>query len=200
MSSPIEAYQLTLLAMVEPMCKFLGPQGLAYFQGISDAGRGELCAANLSLHGGHGMRVRNMMREKGIMVEICLTSNASILGVSGLEHPFLLYRRAGIPLNLNTDDEGVSRSNLTNELVRAVRTYNLHYSDLKEFARNSIEYSFLPGQSLYRNRDYRKLIKGFDGVRKPQWSPSISAQGAMRQSDKLRVQVRLERAWAQFER
>lgn len=140
------------------------------------------------------------MREKGIMVEICLTSNASILGVSGLEHPFLLYRRAGIPLNLNTDDEGVSRSNLTNELVRAVRTYNLHYSDLKQLARNSIEFSFLPGQSLYRNRDYRKLIKGFDGVRKPQWSPSISAQGAMRQSDKLRVQVRLERAWAQFER
>ena len=54
---------LAILALVEPMSRFLGREGLAYFQGISDAGRGSLAAANLSLHGGHGIRVRNKMRE-----------------------------------------------------------------------------------------------------------------------------------------
>ncbi len=139
------------------------------------------------------------MRDKGILVEICLTSNASILGVSGDRHPFELYRANHIPICLNTDDEGVSRSNLTNELVRAVRTYNLSYRDLKEFARNSLEYSFLSGESLYVDRNYGKLRSGFDGVRKRSWTPSRAALKQMAESDKLRVEVRLERAFSNFE-
>jgi len=37
----------------------------------------------------------------------------------------------------------------------AADTFDLTYPDLKEIARNSIEYSFLPGQSLWRDHDYR---------------------------------------------
>jgi adenosine deaminase len=44
----------------------------------------------------------------------------------------------------STDDEGVSRSDLTLEYERAVLDYNLTYSDLREIVRNSLEYSFLP--------------------------------------------------------
>ena len=50
---------------------------------------------------------------------------------------------------LSTDDEGVSRIDLTREYVRAVETYALTYADLKELVRNSLEYSFLGGGSLW---------------------------------------------------
>lgn len=139
------------------------------------------------------------MRERGVSVEICLTSNDGILGVMGDRHPFNLYRRAGIPVNLNTDDEGVSRSNLTMEFVRAVRTYSLSYSDVKELARNSLEYAFLPGKSLYLGHRFDRLQPAFADVRTPAWKPSPAAGRQMQQSDKLRVQIRLERALTAFE-
>jgi adenosine deaminase len=83
------------------------------------------------------------MHERNIAVEINLTSNDAILGVRGDRHPFPVYRRNRVPVVLSTDDEGVSRSNLTLEYQRAVMDYNLTYSDLKEIVRNSLEYSFL---------------------------------------------------------
>ena len=71
------------------------------------------------------------MAAKHMMVEINLTSNDVILGVSGKDHPFPIYRQFGVPVALSTDDEGVSRIDLTHEYVRAVETYNLNYADLK---------------------------------------------------------------------
>ena len=108
---------------------------------------------------GHGVDVAGesdapqLLREmaaRHVAVEICLTSNAVILGVEGAAHPLPIYLRYGVPLCLATDDEGVSRSDLTAEFLRAVATYHLGYLQLKQMARNSLEYSFLPGRSLWR--------------------------------------------------
>jgi adenosine deaminase len=139
------------------------------------------------------------MRREGIAVEICLSSNASILGVSGAQHPLKLYRQAGIPVFLNTDDEGVSRSTFTLEWIRGVREQGLGYKDLKEMARNSIEYSFLAGQSLYEGRSFGKLVGAFRDVRQAGWKPDAAAQKLLDASEKMRVQVRLERAFVEFE-
>ncbi len=49
-----------------------------------------------------------------------------------------------MPFVLSTDDEGVSRIDLTNEYLRAVTEQGLGYADLKAAARASLEYSFLP--------------------------------------------------------
>jgi adenosine deaminase len=89
-----------------------------------------------------------MARDK-IAVEINLTSNDVILGVKGADHPLALYRKAGVPFVLSTDDEGVSRIDLTNEYLRAVTEQGLGYADLKAAARASLEYAFLPGPSLW---------------------------------------------------
>lgn len=89
------------------------------------------------------------MADRHIMVEINLTSNDVILNVKGSEHPFMLYRKAGVPVALSTDDEGVSRIDLTHEFVRAADTYPLSYHDLKLMVRTSIEHAFLPGDSLW---------------------------------------------------
>ena len=54
---------------------------------------------------------------------------------------------------LSTDDEGVSRIDITHEYVRAVETFGLRYPDLKQMVRTGMEHSFLPGDSLWRDRD-----------------------------------------------
>lgn len=141
-----------------------------------------------------------MMKREGILVEVCLSSNASILGVSDRQHPFTLYRAAGVPVCLNTDDEGVSRSNLTMEWLKGVRSFGLSYRDLKEMARNAIEYSFLSGPSLYVSRDYSKLRPGWEGVRRSDWRPPASYATLGARHEKLARQIRLERAFVEFER
>ena len=93
------------------------------------------------------------MAQKHIMVEINLTSNDGILGIKGGDHPLPFYRRAGVPVALSTDDEGVSRIDLTHEYVRAALEYNLTYADLKQMARTGLEHSFLPGKSLWSRED-----------------------------------------------
>jgi adenosine deaminase len=140
------------------------------------------------------------MRDQGIAVEVCPSSSAAILGIEGDRHPFRLYRRAGVPLTLNTDDEGVSRSNMTMEYVRAVRSWNLTYADLKELARNSLEYSFLPGESLFERHDYHRPRRPFRRLREHGWSPTLEDAKLLAASDKATVQARLERAFVQFER
>jgi adenosine deaminase len=84
------------------------------------------------------------MAAKHVMVEINLTSNDVILNVKGADHPLPLYRLYHVPVALSTDDEGVSRINLTHEYVRAAMTYPLSYGDLKQMVRTGIEHSFLP--------------------------------------------------------
>jgi len=105
---------------------------------------------------GHGISIAwerdlvsllEQMRDEGILVEINLTSNESILGVRDDAHPFQLYRRAGVPVCLTTDDEGVSRSNLTREYVKAVRRYDLDYDDIKTISRDCLVHSFLPKET-----------------------------------------------------
>ena len=139
------------------------------------------------------------MRKQGVAIEICLTSNATILGVEGSRHPFALYRKAGVPVTLNTDDEAINRSSLTLEFVRAARTYNLSYADVKTLARNSIAYSFLPGDSLFLDSQYRNLRPEFAGIAHPGWKPSAEAQRLLDASEKMQVQARLEQAFARFE-
>jgi adenosine deaminase len=101
----------------------------------------------------HPHQLMKEMAAKHVMVEINLTSNDVILGVSGKNHPLPLYRMFGVPVALSTDDEGVSRIDLTNEYVRAVQTYDLPYAELKKMARTGLEHAFLPGTNLWAKPD-----------------------------------------------
>src|SRR5208337_4872998 len=93
------------------------------------------------------------LAQKHVMVEINLSSNEGILGVKGADHPFPLYRAAHVPVALSTDDEGVSRIDITHEYVRAALDYHLTYQDLKRLARTGMEHDFLPGSSLWAAPD-----------------------------------------------
>ena len=105
------------------------------------------------LHEDNPQALLKEMAAKHIDVEINLISNEGILGITGTNHPLRTYRSAHVPFSLSTDDEGVSRTDLTHNYVQAVLDQDLSYSDLKQSARASLEHSFLPGPSLYTSPD-----------------------------------------------
>jgi adenosine deaminase len=82
------------------------------------------------------------MAARNVLVEVALTSNDAILGVHGSAHPLAAYLRAHVPVALVTDDEGVSRSDMTHEYLRGVTDQGLDYATLRTMARNSLTYSF----------------------------------------------------------
>src|ERR1700689_3249194 len=140
------------------------------------------------------------MAAKHVMVEINLSSNDMILGISGKNHPFPIYRKFGVPVALSTDDEGVSRIDITHEYVRAVETYALTYADLKQMVRTGLEHNFLPGPSLSREQDvFTRPVAAcsseFLGAEKP--SPNCAA--LLKSSEKAQQQRELERRFRAFE-
>lgn len=96
------------------------------------------------------------LARRDVMIEICLTSNDTILGVRKEQHPLATYLQYGVPVALATDDEGVSRSEISREYLKAAEEHRLGYIQLKTMARTSLQYSFLPGVSLWA--DARRFI------------------------------------------
>jgi adenosine deaminase len=140
------------------------------------------------------------MAAEHVMVEIALTSNDVILGISGKDHPFPVYRRFGVPVALSTDDEGVSRIDLTHEYVRAVETYGLRYADLKLLVRTGLEHSFLPGASLWGDPDiFKRPVAGCSQETFAKEEPSPSCAQFLHTSEKAAQQWELERRFRAFE-
>lgn len=88
------------------------------------------------------------MAQQGIPVEINLSSNRFILGIAPEAHPLSLWRYADTPIVLCTDDEGVLRSQLSEEYVLLYRHHNFSYTQIKQLAFNALEYSFLKEPAL----------------------------------------------------
>ena len=140
------------------------------------------------------------MAQRHVMVEVNLTSNDVILDVSGKDHPLPLYRRYGVPVALSTDDEGVSRIDLTHEFVRAAETYALSYSDLREMARTSLEHSFLPGSSIWRESDvFTREVAACSANSPGADEPSSACVAFLQTNEKARQQWELERRLRKFE-
>lgn len=140
------------------------------------------------------------MAAKHVMVEINLTSNDVILGVSGKDHPLPVYRKFHVPVALSTDDEGVSRINMTHEYVRAAETYALRYADLKQMVRTGLEHDFLPGASLWREPDvFTRTAAACAPVAPGAAKPSAACADFLKSSEKAQQQWELERRFREFE-
>jgi adenosine deaminase len=139
------------------------------------------------------------MAEKHILVEINLSSNAEIYKVQGKNHPILLYMQYGVPIALSTDDEGVLRTNLSEQYKQAVLTYNFSYLTLKKLARNSISYSFLPGNNLWLDPNYHFPVPVCrNGFKQPSII-SPACQQFLNTSEKAQLQWQLESRFLKFE-
>jgi len=141
------------------------------------------------------------MASKHVMVEVNLTSNDVILNIKGDDHPFELYRRYGVPVALSTDDEGVSRIDLTHEYVRAAVTYPLTYRDFKKMVRTSLEHSFLPGASIWQLSTPETLDKPVAACtgQVGQDAPAGECADLVSGSEKAQQQWELERRFHIFE-
>jgi len=140
------------------------------------------------------------MAKQHIMVEINLTSNDGILGIKGANHPLAAYRAAHVPWALSTDDEGVSRIDLTHEYVRGVEEQNLTYADLKQSARTSLEHAFLGGESLYPHPDdFAHRIAACAALIIPTSQPSTACEAFLYKNEKAAEQWTLEHRFAIFE-
>jgi adenosine deaminase len=158
---------------------------------------------------GHGVDImyenepQSLLKEmaaRHIMVEINLTSNDVILGVVAPWHPLPAYRAAGVPTAFSTDDEGVSRIDLTNEYTRAAMEFNLSYLDLKSSARTSLEHSFLPGASLWQKPDvFTQVVSACAGQPLGAANPTPKCLTLLQSSEKAAEQWQLEHRFDQFE-
>jgi len=139
------------------------------------------------------------MAAEGIAVEINLTSNAQILGVEGAEHPFPTYRAYGIPVTLSTDDEGVSRIDLTHEYQRAIQTYDLDYDDIRALSRNALTYAFVEGESLWADPAGFRPVAACATAMPGRSAPDQACSAFLAENRKAALQWRLEQELAAFD-
>ncbi len=157
---------------------------------------------------GHGVDVMfeedpfgllKLMAQRRVAVEVNLTSNAQILGVQGADHPFPVYRARGVPVVLSTDDEGIERIDRTHELQRAVQTYRLDWYGLVALERNTLEYAFVDGASLWANPVSWRFVRECEGSY-PAIKPSSTCAAFLERSEKARLQWALEADLIAFDR
>ena len=158
---------------------------------------------------GHGVDVMmekdpvGLLREmavRNVLVEINLTSNDQILGVSGDDHPLPTYMKYGVPVAIATDDEGVARSDMTHEYLRAVQGYHLPYTELKRMTRQSLEHSFLPGESLWASTKEFRMVTACANDSAGSGKPSGACAKFLQANERAHEQWKLETAFAEFER
>ncbi|HEX5705322.1 MAG TPA: hypothetical protein VFX97_19135 [Pyrinomonadaceae bacterium] len=140
------------------------------------------------------------MATRGVLVEICLSSNDLILGVKGKAHPLSTYLKYEVPVALATDDAGVARSEISNEYLKAAEEQGLGYLQLKTMARNSLQYSFVSGDSLWS--DGRKFTSVGE-CRRDLILMKLTSSGCrqfLESSEKAKLQWRLEEQFREFER
>jgi adenosine deaminase len=140
------------------------------------------------------------MARKHVMVEINLSSNEGILGITGNRHPFRYYRAAHVPVAFSTDDQGVSRIDLTHEYVRAAIDYHLGYEDLKQLSRTGMEHNFLAGMSLWADADrFGAPVAACKGQVPGTPRPSAACRSFLDANEKAAAQWELERRLREFE-
>ena len=177
------------------------PEGMFHIRSSIERGHAERIGHGVDvMYEDNAVALLREMAERHTLVEICLTSNDVILGVKGDHHPLPMYLRYGVPVALATDDEGVSRSDMTREYQRAAETYGLGYRELKNIARNSIAYSFLPGQSLWSAAAKFSRV-GACAKDDPQTEKlSAACREFLEASERAQQQWKLEKAFSRFEK
>jgi hypothetical protein len=108
---------------------------------------------------GHGLALvrhpvlMEMVRQRGIAVEVCPISNQVLGYVPDLRaHPAVAYINAGIAVVLSPDDPGLTRHTLSYDFYEACLAWGLDLRDLKQLALDSLLHSAMAPQERARAR------------------------------------------------
>jgi hypothetical protein len=142
------------------------------------------------------------MARNHVAIEIMPVSNQIILGVTGKDHPAPIYFEHGVPMVLASDDPGVLRTDLSEQFVVIDSEYPyIKYLDIKKFVRNSIEYSFLQGRSIWSSQgDYSKLITECSGCSPGSKDCNAKCKSFLDSNEKAKIEWKLEGDLAAFEK
>jgi adenosine deaminase/aminodeoxyfutalosine deaminase len=108
---------------------------------------------------GHGIaaardeRLMRHLRERGIALEVCPTSNVRTRSVPSLaEHPLADLVAAGVPVTINSDDPPMFSTTLNAEYAVAARLLGLDERGVADLAIAAVDASFLdePGKAALR--------------------------------------------------
>lgn len=146
------------------------------------------------------LNILHKMAQRHIAVEQCLTSNERMLGIAGDMQPLPLYMQFHVPVVLDTDDEGIFRTTLTQEYWLAVTRYNLSYNDVKTFARNVPTYSFLSGESLWSDAANFKPVAACKFDKLGGDNPKPRCAEFLKHNEKAQQQWKLEQQFKEFEK
>ncbi len=117
----------------------VGPEGI---WGALNVGAERLGHALSAIH---DPELMDLLAERQIPLEICVTSNLRTGCCMTLpEHPLRRYFDAGLMVTLNSDDPALFGSDLEGEYCLAYNDFGFTEEHLRELAANSIEASFLP--------------------------------------------------------
>jgi adenosine deaminase len=144
-------------------------------------------------HETHASETVKYMAQYHVPVEINLISNLKILNISGDNHPLNYYLDHQVPVVLSTDDEGILRTDLSQQYVEAVQTHHLTYPALKQINRNALTYAFLPGKSIWQNTNKTKMVNQCHDLN------SSSCLQFIKKSEKAQLQWDLEQQLIAFE-
>lgn len=139
------------------------------------------------------------MARQHILVECAVHSYQVVREIPNSENPYAIYSRAGVPLALATDDEGVARSDLTGAFRTAVVDFHANYPTLKTLVRNSLDYAFLPGESLWTSRDQKAFVPACEGQVLKATPDSPACREFLAGSEKARIEWKEETEFNQFE-
>ncbi len=100
---------------------------------------------------GHGLTAAQdpsviaLLRERGVPLEVCLSSNVSTGVLARLEdHPLPLFLAGGVTVTLNSDDPAMFGTSLEREMALAAGTFALTQNQLRGLMENAIRAAFLP--------------------------------------------------------
>ncbi len=106
---------------------------------------------------GHGVRawgdpgLVSLLAERGVLLEMCLTSNRLTRAVPSLEeHPLPFLLRAGVPVSLNSDDPHLMAIDLVHEYALSARLYGFGLEEFAAMNRAALAHSFLPAKAKRR--------------------------------------------------
>ncbi len=112
---------------------------------------------------GHGVRIINdpemmdWLKERGVPLEICLTSNVQTRTVPDLpSHPVRRLYDYGIRISLNTDDPAISDITFSRELLLAMEYFNFSLDQIKGLMLSALDQSFL---EPYRKQPARERLE-----------------------------------------
>lgn len=116
---------------------------------------------------GHGVRLKEdtrvmqMIREQRIPLELCPTSNIQTKAVTGWDaYPIREYFDQGIVFTINTDNPGVSGTDITKEYQVLVEKFGFTIREITILILNGVEASFLEAEEKADlKRDFEEILE-----------------------------------------